>query len=253
MTFRPGYLTAVYLDRMDASPFLNTADRAHTLSTADVSHFGSNAKNFIAGVHDHTVGLGGMYDGTPLPGGVGVSADQYLTNLIGTANPFPVTLMFDGGLAVGKVAYLVQGLLTNYTPTAPVAGVETIKVDIQGSGGAPSGVNRGVAIADTTSVAQGATQNFASVDNAASSANGGYATVHVIANTLNVASTVHVQHSSDNVTFVDLVTQTVPAGTTAGYILSVAGGTTVNRYVRAQTVASVGTGAVTAVVAFARG
>lgn len=238
---------------MDAGSFLNSADRAATMTTGEVTHFGDTAKEFIAGELDATVSLAGYYDGTPLPGGVGVSADQYIDNLVGTPLPFPTTLLFDAGLAVGKTAYLVQSLLTNYTPSAPVAGVETIKVDMQGTAGTPSGTNEGVALSDKTSVAQGATQSFASVDGTAGTSNGGYANVHVIANTLNVSATVHVQHSTDNVTFVDLVTQTVPASTTAGYILSVAAGTTVNRYLRAQVTALAGTGAATAVVAFARG
>ena len=78
--------------------------------------------------------------------------------------------------------------------------------------------------------AETATGNSTSVDNGASSTNGGVASLHVTAVTGTTPSlTVKVQHSSDNSTFVDLITFT--AANAAGSQRRTVSGT-VNRYVR---------------------
>ena len=72
-------------------------------------------------------------------------------------------------------------------------------------------------------------------------------------NTRNGTVTMKIQHSTDNSTFVDLVTFTVVGSTTTTQErIVVAAGTTVNRYLRAQSTVAGTTGSITPIVAFAR-
>lgn len=79
--------------------------------------------------------------------------------------------------------------------------------------------------------AETATGNSASVDNAASSANGGRAYLHVTAFSGFTNITVKVQQSVDNAVWTDLVTFAAATGVTAESPAAVTG--TVNRYLRA--------------------
>lgn len=97
-----------------------------------------------------------------------------------------------------------------------------------------------------------------SLNNAASTATGGYAMLHAGNVVLDggTALQVDVRHSADNVTFADLVAFTAVSADRAGEIKNVATGTTVNQYLAAQWdfTGSPGAGATADVfVAFKRG
>ena len=100
--------------------------------------------------------------------------------------------------------------------------------------------------------AQTATGNSASVDNSASSANGGSGYIQVTAETgSSPTAAVKIQHSADDTTFVDLITFTT-ASTVSAERITVSG--TVNRYLRvARTIGGSSTPTITYMVAFARG
>lgn len=248
-TFRPGRMSACVLAQYLLSPLLNQADHTWQLSTGETTHFGSTAKEFIAGVQSGTLALSGMYDGTPVPGAsTNVSADNIINSLVGQAADIATIMFMDGGMAVGRKCYMVSGKITNYTPSAPIGGVETMKVDVQHNGP----ILDGLCLVDgVTTAPAGATTNFAVVDNAVSSANGGTAYFHLPTNSSTGAVTLKVQHSADNITFTDLAVANVIAASTTGYqTLAVAG--TVNRYVRAAVVVAAGTGSALPIVAFNR-
>jgi hypothetical protein len=105
----------------------------------------------------------------------------------------------------------------------------------------------------TTTAASGNTE-ATSVDNAASSANGGAGYLEVSALTLGGYTNVafKVRHSADNITFADLVTFTAVTAAPNGQRIAVAG--TVNRYLASSyAFTGAGTGqSVTAFVGFAR-
>lgn len=250
MSFRAGKFSAVAVNNIDASPFLNSADFSTVLGTGETTHFGSQHKEFIPGLNDGTANLAGMYDWashTNLPAEA-VSGDVILSNLIGLVTDFPVTMLFDGGWHAGRRAQIIIGKATNYTPSSPVAGVVSAKVAIQ-MNGRP---NDGFCLSDSAPLTTTTPYLGASVDAGAAGATtaGGTATVHVTGNTWTGTTSVKVQHSTDNSVWTDLITQVVPAATQAGYILPVAGA--VNRYIRANITPAAGSGAVSVVVAFAR-
>jgi len=99
--------------------------------------------------------------------------------------------------------------------------------------------------------AETATADATAVDETASTANGGVAALHITSVSGSGSITVKVMHSTDNVSFTDLGSFT--AATAIGsQIISIAAGTTVNRYVRASVTAFSGFTSVTFQVSFMR-
>lgn len=246
-TFRSGNLSAVYVDKVDASQFLNSGEWSSTIDTAETTHFGNRSKEYIVGQYDGKASFGGMYDATP--GVVNPSADAILLGLAGTTANFPVSFFPDGGVAVGRRCRVGTSILGSYAPSAPVGGVVTVKFDCQLS--KPS--HGGYCLTDGVALTTAQAKNYTSVDNGSltpSTPNGILANIHVPANTWSGITTVKVQHSTDNSVWVDLITQVVPASTVGAYNLSSVGG--VNRYVRAMVTTATGSGSVTVIVAFAR-
>jgi hypothetical protein len=102
--------------------------------------------------------------------------------------------------------------------------------------------------------AETATVNGTSVDNAAASTNGAVGQLHVTAKADTTAVwTIKIQHSTDNSTFVDLITFTNVSNRTlaaGAQRIEVTG--TINRYTRVQATLVSGTTSITPVVTFAR-
>jgi hypothetical protein len=253
MTIRHGKNTSVLIGSLDASIYLNNADFPISISTAETTTFrNGGAKTYIPGHADATASFSGFYDGA-----VGtISPVLYAMADAQDGTSYPVTYCPDGGATtVGNNAELAAVLLTGISTSSPVASATTIKVDGQATGGAASGK---VLNGDTTLTS--ATITGTTVDDGASSANGGVAHIHVPLNSRTAAVDVKVQHSTNGTTWVDLAQQTVPAGVAVSgttpfgqptaYRLTVAG--TINRYVRALITPTAGSGSYIAVVALAR-
>jgi hypothetical protein len=129
--------------------------------------------------------------------------------------------------------------------SSPVGDVVSTSLSIQADGG----IDRGVLLGANTAVSTSGTG--AAQDDTNTSSNGGVGFLHVTANTRNGATDFKVQHSSDGVTYVDLVTfASVSANTTTAQRVAVSG--TVNRYVRASHAPGGSSGSVTYTMAFAR-
>lgn len=254
MAFRHGKATAIFLDSLDASPYFNSADSPRTLTTADVTAFGANAKSYIPGLEDAVLNASGFYDGA-----VG-QIDEKLFNLTNSATAtYPATYCPDGGPVIGRQARLANCWNTSVTVGTPVGGAATIKMAAQVSGA----VNWGRVMNDRTPIVTATTVLGASVDwglVGTPTLLGGQANIHVTTNTWSGATTVKIQHSTDNSVWTDLLTQVVPAGVAidathpfgqpTAYAPIVAG--TVNRYTRVSITTAAGAGTITAVVAFAR-
>jgi len=93
-----------------------------------------------------------------------------------------------------------------------------------------AGLNWGVVLTDGPEQTDSSATNSTAVDNTSSSASGGIGLISVESIASGTA-TVKVQHSSDNVTFADLITFT---GVTARTSEAISATGTVNRYVRIQ-------------------
>lgn len=214
MAFIHGKSSSVLFASTDLSAYLNSWDTTLTADTAEVTCFGNGSKAYIAGGKDATVSLSGFFDGSAS------AVDSVLATAIGGTRV--LTLSEAGVGTIGNRALVGQAIHTSYQVSAPVGDAVTISAEAQVTGGMASGV----VLADLT--ARTAAGNTTAVDNAASSANGAMANVHLTAFT-GTNITVKVQHSADNSTWVDLITftQLTAAGSENKTVTG-----TVNRYLR---------------------
>lgn len=248
-TFKHGKATATFLNAFDMSGYFRSAGVQRSNETADTTTFGSSSKSYVSGLGDGTLSLEGLFSPDATLG-----SDVVLSGILGNATTPIVTFAYDAG-TIGNRCVVAKAHSTSYEVSSPVADVVSASVQFQASTDATTNLTRsiqsGVMLTAGTSIAFGSLGNLASVDNAASSASGGVANLHVTVNTITGASTtIKVQHSADNSTWADLITFTaVTASNTTSQQSAVSG--TVNRYLRAT--ASGGTaGAITYNIGFAR-
>lgn len=239
-TFRHGKNTAIYVDEYDFTGYFNDASSASNVDTAESSAFGDSAKTYVVGHTDGTISLSGMFEGTASTG-----TDQHFgTSLAGSEQ---LVIVATEGHAVGRRAVAMKSENTSYETSSPIGDIVQASVEFQ----ADEGLGHGVLVSSGSSVS--ATGNGTSVDNGASSANGGHGYISVPVNTRNGNITVKIQHSADDSTFADLVTFTTVSGSTkTSERIAVATGTTVNRYLRVSYTVAGSSGAATPVVAFTR-
>lgn len=248
-TFVHGKSTRVYVDEFDLSTYFNTADVAVTNETAETTAFQSSSKQYLLGLNDGTITLGGMWsadtDGT----------DEELSAIL-AASTTPVVTVAQSAGTIGNRCTIAQASEVNYAISNPVGDVSAVSADFQASTDATSnltnGVKSGVQLTTGASIAFGSLGDLASVDNGASSANGAAALLHVTANTIGGGTTtIKVQHSANDSTWADLITFTaVGAGAVTSELSPVAG--TVNRYLRATASTAGSSGAITFMVSAAR-
>jgi hypothetical protein len=238
MGFIHGKNTGVLVGGGNLSAFFNEASASQDVETAETTAFGSPAKTYIIGLKDGTMSVSGMFDGAQ------GSVDEQIEAALGV-DAASVATIAPEGLAIGRASYSCAARKTSYEVSSPVGDVVATSLSIQADGG----IDRGVLLGANTAVST--TGTGAAQDNTNTSSNGGVGFLHVTANTRDGATDFKVQHSSDNVTFVDLVTfASVSATSTTAQRVAVTG--TVNRYVRASHAPGGSSGSVTYTMAFAR-
>lgn len=237
-TFRHGKKTAVLLNGTNMSPFLNEATTTTEIETAETTTFGDTDKTYIVGLADGTISTSGLFDSS-----AGAS-DAVLRGLIGQEdNTFTV---LPEGATAGNRAVIANGQLTSYEVSSPVGDVIAISAEVQADGG----LLHGVALTGLVSTGS-ASATTTGINNGASTGNGGLFNLHVTANTRDGSATIKVQHSSDDVTYADLVTFTgVSASATGGESITSTG--TVNQYLRTLSTLAGASGSVTYQVSAAR-
>ena len=237
-TFAHGKNVNVFVNEYDFSTYFNDVSASSMVETAEVSAFGSSAKEYIVGLTDGTVSLSGMFDGTA------TGTDVVFSAVLGSTTKQNV-IVAPSGHSNGASAIMLEADDTSYEVSGAVADVVQTSAEFQSS----DGVEHGKILSSGSAIS--ATGNGTSVDNAASSANGGVGFVSVPTNTRNGNITVKVQQSADNSTFTDLITFTVVSSTAKTFQrVEVTG--TVARYLRVNYTVAGSTGTATPVVAFAR-
>ena len=240
MAFIHGKSALVLNNEFNLSTYFNDISISRSVETAETTAFGASAKAYIVGLADGTISLSGMFDGAAN------AIDAEITDLIGSNDGGVISISSSGVTTIGTRMVSSTGKLTSYEVSAPVGDVVAANAEFQ----ADDGIGNAVSLAALAAIT--VTTTGTSVDNAALTSNGGFATLHVTANTMNGATVCKVQHSSDNSTFADLQTfASVPATTKTSERLKVANGTTVNRYLRAVATAA-GAGSFTYHINFAR-
>lgn len=239
-TFRHGRNAKVAVNAYDLSAYFKEAAVKRTMEPVDVTTFSNNSKVYIPGMMDGGLSFSGFFDGDVL------AVDALLAAALQAGTDDLVTFAPEG-FAIGRNTYVAQAQETSYDVSAPVADAVAISAEFQSN----LGVWSGESLHDLA--AESASTNSTSVDNGASTTYGGVAVLHVTANTRSANTTIKVEHSSDNSSFAALATFTViPTNTTTSQRIAVASGTTVNRYLRASSTLTAGTGSITYTVSFAR-
>ena len=247
-TFIHGKNTAVYIDEFDLSSYFNDVSVSLDNDVAETTAFGDTNKAFILGTRGGTLSMSGMWasdtDGS----------DEELIALLGNATT-PILTVRQGAAAIGSRAIIAQANETSYAITNPVADVATVVADFECTPNQVSNLTfalaGGVQLTAGASIAHGSLGDLSSVDNAASSANGGAGTLHVPTNTVNGNTTIKIQHSANNASWADLISFTVIGASTKTSELKAVSGT-VNRYLRATASTAGSSGSITFMVAFAR-
>jgi hypothetical protein len=120
----------------DLSPITDQADNPRSLGTAEVTHFGSTAKEFIVGLSDSTLSVQGKFDAAidlKISGAIDALIAGTLTSLSYSYSP--------AGTATGTPVYTGNFIITSYTVSSPVANAVTIKLDGQCTGARTRGTN----------------------------------------------------------------------------------------------------------------
>ncbi len=248
-TFVHGKSTRVYIDEFDLSTYFNSADVSVTNETAESTAFQSSSKSYLLGLNDGTVSLAGMWSADT------DGSDEELQAILGATTTPLLTVAQDAG-TIGNRCVIAKAHEINYAISNPVGDISAVSADLQASTDATSnvtnGVKSGVQLTTGASVAFGSLGDLASVDNGASSANGGAGLLHVPTNTIGGGTTtIKVQHSANDSTWADLITFTaVGAGAVTSEMSAVSG--TVNRYLRVTASTAGSSGAITFMVSFAR-
>lgn len=248
-TFVHGKDTKVYLDEFDLSGYFNSADVSVSNDTAESTAFSASSKTHLLGLNDGTVSLAGMWSADT------DGSDEELQAILGAATTPLVTVALSAG-TIGNRAVIAKAQALNYAISNPVGDVSAVTADLHASTDAVSNlthaVSTGVQLTTGASVAYSALGALASVDNSATSANGGAAILHVPANTISGGTTaIKVQHSANDSTWADLISfAAVGASAVTSELSAVTG--TVNRYLRATASTAGSSGSITFMVTFAR-
>ena len=250
-TFIHGKGTKTYIDEFDLSDYFNAADSTFAIETADISAFGASSRSFLPGLQTATMGLTGLWSQDATTG-----SDVVLEALLANATS-PLTTVAIAAGTIGNKAILMQSDELTYNISSPVADVVSVSADFQATTDGTSNLTysgqSGVQLTPyLTATTLDFPASFTSVDNAASTANGGFAIIHVPINTMSGGVTTYkVQHSANDVSWADRITcSPVAATTTTSELKAVSG--TVNRYIRCSGTTAASSGALTTMVSFAR-
>lgn len=223
-----GKKARVYGGGIDLSSYLRMAKRGGDQDLADASTFADNDKTFVAGMQSGTLAIEGIYNARAKAEDAQQIADL-LDAQLGVSELIAVHLPQGDGF--GNVAYGFVGNSNSIEVTSPYDDVVKITGEAQSNIGFKSGRSL------VPKEEKAASGESAAIDNGAAGSptkSGGVGILQVFGISAGKKLDVKIQHSVDNITFVDLITfASVEAGEAAqGIVLPNA--TTVNRYVRAK-------------------
>jgi hypothetical protein len=217
---KTGNQGAVYLGAYDVSGDLNGVDTTQDQEVPETTGMSSTSKSFLPTVKAGMVSWKGMFDFDP----IGLAQ---LNNVLTLGNTY-VSTFLPGGDTLGARSLCGQAqIVKDHKISAPVAGIVTMVADFECSSGLDQAK---VALPKTTDTGTGAAQNGTAVDNTAASTNGGRAYFHLFAVDAATTTAIKIQHSTDNITFTDLVTSTLTGVAIGADSVAING--TINRYTR---------------------
>lgn len=219
-TFIHGKDAVVYQNENDLTGYLRQVSTSAEVETAESTTFADDDKTYVAGLADATLSAEGLFDAT---------FDGNLSTITGSGTK-SVWSIYPAGDAIGNAGKGYSLDITSAERTAEIGDVVMVSLEGQSSVGTERVVSH-KALGQIT-----ASGTATVVDNAAASTTGGHGYIHATAVSGTVA--VKVQHSSDNISYVDLVSFTNLTAPSAERV-TVTGN--VNRYTRLVYTATSGT------------
>lgn len=242
MSVQTGVTMKVLVNQYDLTGYFKKLDLDAQTSMYDTTVFGSVAKSFIPGIRAGTVGVEGLFES---PGTA--NAPDNVFAAIEASTTTPIVSIAPAGLTVGNRVYLLQAHENNHNIGAEVDALILNRAEFTDNDGYDFGVSLHALAAETSLPFDGT-----AVDNGASSANGGVGFLHVSAIAGGAPNAVYkIQHSTDNVTYIDLIAFTAVTAAVAQRSV-VAAGTTIRRYLKITITEGGTTTSVTGSVSFAR-
>lgn len=239
MAFVPSFKSRVLARSYSFSCVVNQVGVDAQTDMLEVTALCDTAKQFIVGPNTSTVSMSGYLD-------VDAAADaqfDQLNDWKSATAPEPFTYA-PSGTTLGSETWQVGVYETQFAITSAQA--EAVGFSMTGQ--ADGATDIGVSIADLAAIT--VDTSGSSVDNGASTANGGVAHLHVTAFSGLTSDVIIVEHSTNNSVWATLGTFTTVTGLTSQRLV-IAPGTTVNRYLRVGDDVT-GTGSITRQVSFAR-
>lgn len=229
MAFIHGKAGAVYIDGVDLSAYCQKVSKKANVDTPETTTLQAAAKTYITGVPDAQLSIDAIFDAA-----VGAITPK-LDSMFGAAvNPI-VQVCPAGGAVVGERCYFMQAIEMDYSEIVDIGDANKVNFNLQSVTGFESAVISHPKGAET---ATGNDTNAAQ-DNGAgtpTSTNGLSAALEVfaLAGTGGPSLTAVIQHSTDNSTYVDLVSFAAQTTAPGSQRVAVAVGTTINRYLRSR-------------------
>lgn len=219
MAFSHGSKAHIYANGYNLTSYLRSITAPASADTHGVTTFGATAKAYIPGLKDATLSVEGVYDGAT------DAVDQVLQAALGGTSTIWSWCLADD--VFGNPCYGFDSIETSYEIDTPVDDVAVVSAEAQSKVGMERAIIHQILTSET------ATGNGNTVDNGAATTNGGVGYIQVTAISGAGASlTGKVQHSTDDITYVDLVTFTAVTAAHNAQRVAVTG--TVNRYTRAR-------------------
>lgn len=233
-----GRNATIFVDKIDASDYLNEFEAEQEGDDIDVSTFGNKKKKYLAGPSEVSLTLTGHWDGDD------GDLDDLLDASFGGDVENIITIC-PAGVTSGKACYLAPGVQLNNNISAEVDDVTELEAEFRASA-----FDRARILQGPTSIT--ATGNGTESIATALTSKGGAAHLHVLSAAGTTPSvTVVVEHSVDGTTWAPLIS--FDAATAPGSQRGVTSSTaTVNVQVRAKWTVTGTTPDIVLVVAFSR-
>lgn len=222
MAFGHGSKQKIVWNGFDLSPFSRGLDIDASVDSPETTVFGLASKTYLTGQKDAKVSLDGIMDGAATGNDPRLFADLAATAVAGL-----VATSFPQGDANPNAGYAFLAYDVGIKVSTPVADVASLTAQFQVTGG-PERVLALHALINETGLV-----NSASIDNAASSANGGVGYLQADGGGAAGTTVCKIQHSTDNSSFPDLITFATVTNNTRSAERQAIGGT-INRYTRSQ-------------------
>lgn len=223
-----GSNTGLLIDGFDMSAYFHEFAMESSQAMHDATVFGNSSRVKVPGLKDGKANGDAFFDPTATVGSYPVLKARYSAQAPGVSSPASVSMAPAGFTLANRVA---MGYFdtANFNFKSIIDGLEMLVFTGESDQDA---IDYGVSL--HALIAEAATGNGTAVDNAAATSNGGVGTLHVPAIAGAAPSVVvTLEHSTDNSTWVTLVTFVASTVANTAQRIEVAAGTTVRRYLRA--------------------